>query len=596
MLLFKALRKQEDGATITLNDDEIRQTISQYLRHKAQGIIDKKIRSVNRETIGLMIPPVLVLLGLLAMEIEPIIAIVIALIIAGAVIAYAHNKASSIRNSFKVKTYKQQIWHFKRENLLGVNVLCDTAEVTDAETIKIPFIANLEELNNACNKLDTILNDLEEDLLDHSNMKKHRISGNEHFSCFSSESLLNDKLEILSKEIDDISLPVLKRHFVSNRHPIYEFLNKNISEFTSVENPANLPSTEGKEINVQMPTGNDIIHELLNKLESANDNLKKILLTNDKDFGSLQNEFIRHRNMLTAFSLRSFIYAFCPSCHSDFTTAEDLSDYTFRINSVCKYDKVKETWVCKMCSEKTDLPIAIPKLYHDVILPTGRYLLEENRVERLKIYHDIDNQLTKFEQDFRKEMSEIKSQGDVIIENIENHVMVLNSEIEFGQEHLQSLKYLLQQNQQELKRKSDAFADAINQIKVEIMKSTQKEMQEYSEKMEALNQRASQVFSQASKEAQRIENQQMAYLRAQKEAQEKQLEIDKEQLQVSKEQSEDLKAQRAISEAIAAKQGVTQRSWLAHPVSETQKGINNVTNSLSGGSELDLAKKNMNLN
>lgn len=91
--------------------------------------------------------------------------------------------------------------------------------------------------------------------------------------------------------------------------------------------------------------------------------------------------------------------------NEDFDYAEDVQGYepfTLRQSSRVKYNPMTGTWVAEDGSQ-TLQPFGIHQMYEEIVAPMVENLMQENRIERLKIYNHIKDQklsyLNKWHQD-----------------------------------------------------------------------------------------------------------------------------------------------------------------------------------------------------
>lgn len=91
--------------------------------------------------------------------------------------------------------------------------------------------------------------------------------------------------------------------------------------------------------------------------------------------------------------------------HEKFDYSEDVQGYepfTLRQSSRVKYNPLTGTWVAEDGSQ-TIQPFGIHQMYEEIVAPMVQNLMQENRVERLKIYNNIRDQklsyLNKWHQD-----------------------------------------------------------------------------------------------------------------------------------------------------------------------------------------------------
>lgn len=73
------------------------------------------------------------------------------------------------------------------------------------------------------------------------------------------------------------------------------------------------------------------------------------------------------------------------------TAVNDYSPFVFKASSIVKYELFSESWIAEDGS-RTSMPFGMHQIDEEIIMPVIAALMEENRVERMKIYNSIDDQ------------------------------------------------------------------------------------------------------------------------------------------------------------------------------------------------------------
>lgn len=73
------------------------------------------------------------------------------------------------------------------------------------------------------------------------------------------------------------------------------------------------------------------------------------------------------------------------------TAVNDYTPFTLKASSVVKYELFSDSWIAEDGS-RTSMPFGMHQIDEEIFMPIIASLMEENRVERLKIYNGIDDQ------------------------------------------------------------------------------------------------------------------------------------------------------------------------------------------------------------
>lgn len=73
------------------------------------------------------------------------------------------------------------------------------------------------------------------------------------------------------------------------------------------------------------------------------------------------------------------------------TAVNDYTPFSLKSSSVVRYELLSSSWIAEDCS-RTSMPFGMHQIDEEIFMPVIASLMEENRIERLKIYNNIDEQ------------------------------------------------------------------------------------------------------------------------------------------------------------------------------------------------------------
>ena len=73
------------------------------------------------------------------------------------------------------------------------------------------------------------------------------------------------------------------------------------------------------------------------------------------------------------------------------TAANDYSPFALKASSVVKYELFSDSWIAEDGS-RTSMPFGMHQIDEEIFMPVIAALMEENKIERMKIYNNIDDQ------------------------------------------------------------------------------------------------------------------------------------------------------------------------------------------------------------
>ncbi len=146
--------------------------------------------------------------------------------------------------------------------------------------------------------------------------------------------------------------------------------------------------------------------------------VSRMLLTNKIRINSLQNEMSPELLELGQLSQYTSFNFYCPSCNLEIQKDLLSRDYSvqgdsepaeihFSKNTRCKFNPVKNIWVCNSCGQSIKQPIPVHKSLDELIMPIYDKLMEENKVEREKHHSEMRKREIEMRYKMKEELEKI---------------------------------------------------------------------------------------------------------------------------------------------------------------------------------------------
>lgn len=251
-------------------------------------------------------------------------------------------------------------------------------------------------------------------------------------------------------DVSSVSLPL-----VADKSEYHEFLN----EYASGDIPQEAPVVEvfdksryAASIN-KFQELNKLKDSLSSKTEQFEDVLKKLMVTMAQSVQAISNlkvasadKVIFESNKLLYQILKAPYNHYSPLLEHDeidriknenFDFSEDVQGYTpfqLKESSRVRYNLVTGMWTAEDGSTTT-VPFGVHQLYEEIVAPVVQNLMQETRIERLKIYNHIKDQkisyLNKWNQDtdafYRDNRSEANKIIAVMQESLREYTAAYNT-------------------------------------------------------------------------------------------------------------------------------------------------------------------------
>ncbi len=297
----------------------------------------------------------------------------------------------------------------------GKSFLIDHTRKVDETNFQLTVLNQPKEFSEALDKLQSGMEKMpivegnempeEVDTSNYStsvqNVTLHDYVGNIDRQVRSISYLLNDNEKI------SVSLPIIKpksseETFVeeyatqdTNNKPVVNVFD--IDDFDSkLENFASLNSMKNQIKNSGDGDNAEYMKKLMVQLAETVQ-----LLTNTKSSGA--SKLLNYTSKIFENVLKSSYNQYSPSIEAEEierirqanfdyqTSVNDYKPFELKQGSRVKYDLISDNWVAEDGS-RTSMPFGMHQVDEEVLMPVIQNLMEENRIERLKIYNNIEDQ------------------------------------------------------------------------------------------------------------------------------------------------------------------------------------------------------------
>lgn len=314
----------------------------------------------------------------------------------------------------------EQIKYENKSFIVDHTGMVDQSEVklqlSKQNELLIDNIAQLEKLTAEAPLVETS-NDTEEINTQQYSRSMQQINQHDYFGK------LDRTLRTISFCMDDLDITSVSLPLVTSNSSFLKF----IKEYATFEIPKGIPLFE---IFDTKKNNNDIAKfEKLNKLKDSlsrdtakfEDVLKNLMITMANSVQAISalkiassNKIVLDSNKILYKILKSPYNHYSPVLEAmeierirneSFNYGEAVQDYIpfqLRPSSRVKYDLLSDTWVAEDGSN-TNFPFGVHQIIEEIVSPMVQNLMQETRIERLKIYNHIKDQkisyLNKWHQD-----------------------------------------------------------------------------------------------------------------------------------------------------------------------------------------------------
>jgi hypothetical protein len=327
-----------------------------------------------------------------------------------------------------------------------------TLQLSRQNDLLVSTISDLENLSSEAPIVETSSESETIDTADYSRSMQ-QIGQHDYFGK------LDRSLRTISYCMDDLDTTSVSLPLVADGSEYLQYLN----EFATAEVPEHSPVIEvfdkGKYANSisKFQELNKLKDSLSNKTAQFEDVLKGLMITMANSVQAISalkiastDKVIFESNRILYQILKSPYNHYSPHLEYEeierirqekFDYSESVQDYEpfqLKQSSRVKYNLLSGIWTAEDGST-TNFPFGVHQIYEEIVAPVVQNLMEENRIERLKIYNHIKDQkidyLNKWHQDtdsfYRANRAESADIINLMQESLREYVAAYNTLVSF---------------------------------------------------------------------------------------------------------------------------------------------------------------------
>jgi hypothetical protein len=327
-----------------------------------------------------------------------------------------------------------------------------TLQLSRQNDLLVSTISDLENLSSEAPIVETS-NDTEPIDTDDYSRSMQQLNQHDYFGK------LDRSLRTISYCMDDLDTTSVSLPLVADGSEYLRYLN----EFATTEVPKHAPVIEvfdkGKYANSisKFQELNKLKDSLSNKTAQFEDVLKNLMMTMANSVQAISalkiastDKVIFESNKILYQILKSPYNHYSPQLEYEeierirqekFDYSESVQDYEpfqLKQSSRVKYNILSGIWTAEDGST-TSLPFGVHQIYEEIVAPVVQNLMDENRIERLKIYNHIKDQkidyLNKWHQDtdnfYRANRAESADIINLMQESLREYVAAYNTLVSF---------------------------------------------------------------------------------------------------------------------------------------------------------------------
>jgi len=152
---------------------------------------------------------------------------------------------------------------------------------------------------------------------------------------------------------------------------------------------------------------------------------------------ALEKALRRFAHDIERLSVRFSLNCYCPSCNREVLEAMSSEQWEADGRGYPKPDVATrmahvpgtESWECPVCGQQTENPFVVHGVLDELIHPVMDKLLQENAVERLKLYRDAKERKTDILQDAEREIRETIRASEHEVRELQSRIRGVTSEL-----------------------------------------------------------------------------------------------------------------------------------------------------------------------
>ena len=307
---------------------------------------------------------------------------------------------------------------------------------------------------------------------------------------------------------------------------------------------------------------------------------------------------------LERLSVMTSYNCYCPECNREVIEVSaregwDSSngefpgfDFATRMNPV----KGGLLWECPLCGLQTEEPFPVHKLLDELVYPTMDKLLQENRVERLKIYHDAQEKKRQVIDTIQKDIGLLAESTQKEAREFQARIREIASGVDGAKDTIELLaKELSTLDALRNSRIANLSAEMNTHIR-KIAEYKESTLREYHQSVDAITEEASRDLDKLAAVARQEEQARMAIqhqiarnLTRQTELTEKQVSLSEENLAAAKKGNELLTEGNALNRTMVRKMG-GYKSKPPNIMGMAEETLGDIGQGLTGASDYDRAR------
>lgn len=357
------------------------------------------------------------------------------------------SKKSSATKAFKTYKSKKSVTKVSTSSMPlktyhGSNgtYIHDDSGHTKPVTLDFYAQSNIDRLETLVDRYKTTMENMPEVLNGHEK-SEHTLDNGNTQAVFAEESTSSEILHDAITAMENLDA----------KEERFNFLQLNAQELTQLENISTHESLSFEPV-VATKEASDMSHsikqiegdlfhddqgphqymkEVSTNIATSLDSLAKERQKSIKSVVQPMNTELKRISLITSYN------CYCPSCNEDVLKNIEEAQYDGSLsNSAPTPSQASlltpladgKTWECPMCSKQTQNPFAVHKMLDKLIYPTMDRLIQENKNERTKLYHNAESEKRKILTDERKEVRDLLENGETRTDAIQSRVrdMVAN--------------------------------------------------------------------------------------------------------------------------------------------------------------------------
>jgi len=436
---------------------------------------------------------------------------------------------SSYKPKIKIKSIKAGTFIF--EPFHGVNGCYLFNRSGHTNPVEIDFYSerNIEKLKNMLQRYRQMSQSMPA-VMSSDSRKLVRVTDELEHPIFSEETELHSLLEEICEVLDNLESRKESYHLLSlSKEELFELL-----ELAKLESPGFSPV---RATLTEMTDIGSIIRQIEGEFSSQGSENEALSAERFLDqFGSEIGEVLGTLDSSRKASFVDMIKPFsddlerlstitsyncyCPECNQEAIDATANSEWNSE-NGYPKLDMATRMkpvpggiyWECPVCGNRTGTPFPVHKMLDNLLFPTMDRLLQENRVDRLKLYLDAEKRKMEILGDEQREIRETIDSSEQASSLIQNRIRDISSGVETAKSTIGLLMAELGSFESVNRSRLDTISSEINTVVNEISDYRNRTLTSFNQSIDEMLQQADIKMEDLAKMAREDEEARMAIMR-----------------------------------------------------------------------------------